>query len=134
MPSKAQKQVSRNNTAFLVEAMVLLFFLVAAIAIFVQAFGASTSASSEASRLSAACQVASAAAEEFEASPAAVAKGDTVGAGVAAHGTERFQVSCDVKTESAGQGALYTATITVTDELGEAYSLQVSTYEQGGDA
>ncbi len=134
MPSGKRGQKSFNNTAFLVEAMVLLFFLVASIAIFVQAFGASIEASSQASRLSSACQVAQAAAEEFEAYPAAVADGKTMGEGVAANGTERFQVACNVESKAAGTGFLYTATITVSDELGEAYSLQASTYEQGGGA
>lgn len=134
MTSGKREQKSLNSTAFLVEALVLLFFLVASIAIFVQAFGASTEASTQASRLSSACQVAQAAAEEFEAYPAAAAAGKAVGEGVAANGTDRFQVTCDVESKAAGKGLLYTATITVSDGLGEAYSLQASAYEQGGGA
>lgn len=130
---------SRSNTAFLVESIVLLFFLVAALAIFTQMFGSSINNSFKASQLSAATEVAQSAAEEFCSNPEAVAQGQAIGAGIAAKGTDQFKVTCDTETQNQGSGILYQATITVSEKTaseGEdpVYSLDVSRYVPGGAA
>lgn len=120
------------NTAFLVESMVLLFFLVATLAVFTQVFAASVTNSSNASRLSAATEVAQNVAEEFSANPKAVLDGQAVGAGVAANGTSEFNVECDVSQQSHESGTLYTAHIRVADAQGVAYELDATSFQQGG--
>ena len=120
------------NTAFLVESLVLLFFLVAALAVFTQIFASSASNSADASRLSAACEVAENAAEEFSANPQAVADGQAVGAGVAATGASGFSVNCDVSQQAYESGTLYTAHISVADDEGTAYELDATSFQQGG--
>lgn len=123
---------SRSNTAFLVESIVLLFFLVAALAIFTQMFGSSINNSFKASQLSAATEVAQSAAEEFSANPEAVAQGQAIGSGIAANGTDRFKVTCDTKAQNQSSGTLYQATITVSEDDEPVYSLDVSRYVPGG--
>ena len=113
---------SATNTAFLVESLVLLFFLVAALAVFTQVFAA---------RLSAATEVAQNVAEEFSANPAAVASGQAVGAGIAANGSDGFNVSCDVDEQAHDEGTLYTAHIVVSDDKGKAYELDAASFQGG---
>lgn len=120
------------NTAFLVESMVLLFFLVAALAVFTQVFASSISNSVEANRLSAATEVAQNAAEEFSANPAAAAQGHAVGAGIAENGSGEFSVNCNVTSESNGAGTLYSAHIEVSDDQGVAYELDAASFVAGG--
>ncbi len=67
--SRNKRRSNWSSTAFLVESLVLLFFLIACLAVFTQMFAHSWLASSDASRLSAACVVAQNAAEDFEANP-----------------------------------------------------------------
>lgn len=118
-----------SNTAFLVESLVLLFFLIACLAVFTQMFAHSWQASSDASKLSAACVVAQNAAEEFEANPQA-AQNDTIDVSDAS-GTS-FHVSRTVESKAAAAGTMYTIHIAVSDDTGEVYSLEAQRYMEGG--
>ena len=121
-----------SNTAFLVESLVLLFFLIACLAIFTQMFAHSWQASSDASKLSAACVVAQNAAEEFEANPQAV-QNDTIDVSDVsdASGTS-FRVSRSVESEATAAGTMYTVHIAVSDDMGEVYSLEAQRYMERG--
>lgn len=121
-----------SNTAFLVESLVLLFFLIACLAVFTQMFAHSWRASSDASKLSAACVVAQNAAEEFEANPQAV-QNDTIDVSDVsdASGTS-FRVSRSVESEATAAGTMYTVHIAVSDDTGEVYSLEAQRYMEGG--
>ena len=127
--SRNKRRSNWSSTAFLVESLVLLFFLIACLAVFTQMFAHSWQASSDASRLSAACVVAQNAAEEFEANPQTVQNGtfdvnDANGAS--------FCVSRTVESEAAAAGIMYTAHISVSDNTGEVYSLEAQRYMEGG--
>ena len=118
-----------SNTAFLVESLVLLFFLIACLAIFTQMFAHSWQASSDASKLSAACVVAQNAAEEFEANPQAV-QNDAIDVSDAS-GTS-FHINRSVESEATATGTMYTVHIAVSDDTGEVYSLEAQRYMEGG--
>ena len=127
--SRNKRRSNWSSTAFLVESLVLLFFLIACLAVFTQMFAHSWQASSDASRLSAACVVAQNAAEEFEANPQTVQNGtfdvnDANGA--------NFCVSRTVESEATAAGIMYTAHISVSDNTGEVYSLEAQRYMEGG--
>ena len=120
---------TKINTAFLVEALVLMAVLIASMAVFTLLFTHSAVAAHQAKDQNAA--------EEFSSNPAAVAAGKTVGQGVAAgdvsavDDSDGLTVSCNVDSDVQGRGTLYTAHITVSDDSGEVYALDVSRYESG---
>lgn len=127
--SRNKRRSNWSSTAFLVESLVLLFFLIACLAVFTQMFAHSWQASSDASRLSAACVVAQNAAEDFEANPQGVQNGafdvnDADGAS--------FHVSRTVESETTAAGTMYTVHIAVSDDTGEVYSLEAQRYMEGG--
>ena len=127
----SQQKGGWSSISFVVEALVLLVFLAASMAIFTQLFAGSSTLASESERLSTAVMVAKDAAEEFESEPAAVASGQPVGLTVIANGKDGFDVACDVTTEAEGAGTMYTAHITVSDSQGTAYELDASRYVSG---
>lgn len=118
-----------SNTAFLVESLVLLFFLIACLAVFTQMFAHSWRTSSDASKLSAACVVAQNAAEEFEANPQAV-QNDTIDVSDVS-GTS-FHINRSVESEATATGTMYAVHIAVSDDTGEVYSLEAQRYMEGG--
>ena len=92
-------------------------------------FAHSWQASSDASRLSAACVVAQNAAEDFEANPQGVQNGafdvnDADGAS--------FHVNRTVESEATAAGTMYTVHIAVSDDTGKVYSLEAQRYMEGG--
>ena len=117
--SRNKRRSNWSSTAFLVESLVLLFFLIACLAVFTQMFAHSWLASSNASRLSAACVVAQNAAEDFEANPQGVQNG-------------AFDVNRTVESEATAAGTMYTVHIAVSDDTGEVYSLEAQRYMEGG--
>lgn len=121
-----------SSTAFMVEVLVLLFFLVASMAIFAQLFASSVTTSANANRLSQATVIAQNAAEEFSADPSAVATGKQVGTGVTAKGADDMDVTCDVTTKKTAAGTCYTAHISVLDEGDTVYELDATRYVEGG--
>ena len=132
MPTQKQGKTSWTGTAFMVEVLVLLFFLVASLAVFTQLFAYSTNEAKQAQRITQATELAQNAAEEFSADPQAVAGGQAVGLGTAqGKGADGFSVSCNVSDESLGQGTYYTAHISVSGSEGEAYALDASRYVEG---
>lgn len=127
-----RKKATWTGTAFMIEALVLLFFLIASLAVFTQLFAYSANEAKQAGRLTQATAIAENAAEEFSVNPAAVAQGKPVGQATA-QGAEGFTVSCDVSTETQAAGTFYTAHISVSDSEGEAYALDAARYVEGGN-
>ena len=118
---------TKVNTAFLIEALVLMAVLIASMAVFTQLFTHSAVAAHQAEDLTRATLLAQNAAEEFSSAPAAVAAGNVS----AVDGSDGLTVSCDVDSDAQGRGTLYTAHITVSDDSGEVYALDASRYESG---
>ena len=125
-----------SNTAFVVEALVLLVVLIACMAVFTQLFARSASLAADTERMATATALAQSAAEEFSSDPESVAVGRQVGLGVSAGNvaaaglddSDDFTVSCTVDAAPTTAGVLYTAHITVSDSLGEAYALTTTRY------
>jgi Tfp pilus assembly protein PilV len=134
MPTAGSKpgKTPWKSTAFMIEALVLLFVLVASLAVFTTLFAQSATNAHQAKRISEASVVAQNAAEEFSANPVAVADDTTVGKG-ATQGTDTYTVHCNVSNEPSTSGTLYTAHITVDDEQGEAYSLDATRFVKGAN-
>ena len=112
-----------SGMAVVVEAMFLLVFLVASLAVIMQVFAASTLRAQEGRHLAEAVACATSAAERFAADPAAAGGTTTEG---------DLEVVCDVTSEQTAAGTLYHATITVLDENAEppVYVLETSRYER----
>lgn len=126
-PHMVGKRTSRSSTSVL-EAVILLVFLMVSIAVCVELFGVSSAQSSDARKLSAASSLASDVAERFAADPegvpAVIDGRDPIaegGSGLTAHSTVR-----SVPTDA---GILYTIDISVLDGASdEVFSLSSSKY------
>ena len=94
------------GAAFLVEAMLLLLFLMASIAIFTQLFAATAERSNESRNLTDAVAVATSTAERFAANPADAACDET---------RDGLRIICEVSPSKRGGGTIYYATISVYD-------------------
>ena len=147
-------RASWRGTALLVEALVLLAFLVASLALFMQAFAQARGMGADGSELAQAVAMASNLAEEFAADPAAEPEplereGLTAScevATVAADGADGTGSQTDPDADGApagdsssdssgAAGTLYRATILVTDGDGdEVYRLVTERYARGDDA
>lgn len=151
-------RASWHGTALLVEALVLLAFLVASLALFMQVFAQARGMGAEGSRLAQAVAMASNLAEEFAADPATepeplehngltascavatVAANDADGTGgqtgSGADDALSGAPAGDSSSDSSGAaGTLYRATILVTDGDGdEVYRLVTERYARGDDA
>ena len=93
-----------SGAAFLVEAMLLLVFIMASLAVFTQLFAASAERANQSRDLTDAVAIASTTAERFAADPQGVAREFTQG---------RLRVVCDVRPEARQGGTMYYATISV---------------------
>lgn len=144
-------RASWHGTALLVEALVLLAFLVASLALFMQVFAQARGMGAEGSELAQAVAMASNLAEEFAADPAAEPEPlerdgltascavATVAANDAGHADGQTGSGADDATSggsssdsSGGAGTLYRATILVTDGDGdEVYRLVTERYARG---
>lgn len=131
MSDAKSKRSNWSGTAFMIEALVLLAVLVACMAVFTQLFAHALTTSQQSERLSNAVIAAQNAAEEFSADPAAAYAGKPIGEGVSANGTDDCSVSCDVAKTTQGSGTLYAAHITVSDNTGTLYELDVTRYASG---
>lgn len=143
-------RASWHGTALLVEALVLLAFLVASLALFMQAFAQARGMGAEGSQLAQAVAMASNLAEEFAADPATEPEplerdGLTASCEVATVAADGADGTCsqtgpDADGAPAGDssgaaGTLYRATILVTDGDGdEVYRLVTERYANGDDA
>ena len=92
------------SAAFLVEALLLLVFLIASLAVFMQMFSASLNRAEQARELTAAVAAASDTAERFAAYPAQAGGQEIVG---------DLLVVCDVSSEPRESGTFYVADIAV---------------------
>lgn len=111
---------SWHGTAFLIEAILLLAFLIGAIALFMQLFSASIVRSSENDELASAIALASNSAERFAADP--------IGAGAETLTEDGLTVTCEVTPEKKEGGTLYKAEISVSDGSTEVYRLSTARY------
>lgn len=109
-----------SGAAFIVEALLLLVFLVASLAIFTQLFAAAAQKSAESDQLSRAVSVASNVAEQFAADPDSVSTVDEI---------DDLIVVCDTSDEALDSGTLHHATITVYERGTAASANSVSTGE-----
>lgn len=132
MPVSKRGSTSWTGTAFMVETLVLLFFLIASLAVFTQLFAYSANEAKQANRITEATAIAQNAAEEFSVNPQAVAAGRPVGLG-AAQGAEGYTVTCTVKDAPQATGTYYAAHISVSDDEGEAYALDAARYVEGAN-
>ena len=143
-------RASWHGTALLVEALVLLAFLVASLALFMQVFAQARGMGAEGSELAQAVAMASDLAEEFAADPAvepdplerdgltascAVATVAADDAGGADGQTDPEADDAPSGVSSGTAGTLHRATILVTDGDGdEVYRLVTERYASGDDA
>lgn len=140
-------RASWHGTALLVEALVLLAFLVASLALFMQVFAQARGMGADGSELAQAVAMASNLAEEFAADPAtepeplerdgltASCEVATVAAGGADGQTNSGADDATSGGSSGAAGTLYRATILVTDGDGdEVYRLVTERYANGDDA
>lgn len=107
LASKQRHRLNRpawSGTAFLVEALVLLIFIAASAAVFVQLYEHAASQAAESRDLSQAVAAATDVAERFAANPASVEEVTDAG---------DMTVVCTATEEPAGSGTLHHATITV---------------------
>ena len=107
-----------SGTAFLVEALLLLVFLAASLAVFAQLFAVSAEKTAESDRLSRAVAAADNVAEQFAANPHAVS---------AVKEVDDLVVVCDVVDEPRDGGTLHKATITVYERSSAEATGSVST-------
>lgn len=111
---------SWHGTAFIIEAIVLLAFLVGSVALFMQLFANASSKGAENENLAHAIVLASNSAERFAVEPTGVADETETEDG--------FQVTCTVTAEETGGGTLYRADIVVSMGEDELYGLQTAKY------
>jgi len=111
-----------KNGAFIIEALILLIFLVLSIAVFTQLFAWSASQSTKSYDLQQAVLAATNTAEEFANDPTGVDELTTEG---------DLDVVCDVTPSDMPNGTLYSAHITVDKDGEELYSLDTKRYVRG---
>lgn len=115
----ALRRTRRGNRAFIVEALVLFVFLVATLAIVSQLFFASASQAQRSLELERAVTIAANAAERFSANPASPDL-DT--------GSDGLSVRCAITPQFLTGGTLYKATIIVSNEVEDIYTLDTARY------
>jgi len=107
-----------SGTAFLVEALLLLVFLAASLAVFAQLFAAAAGKTAESDQLARAVAAADNVAEQFAANPHAVSTVNEI---------DDLVVVCDVADEPRDGGVLHKATITVYERSAAEATGSVST-------
>ncbi len=138
-----RKRSSRtwHGAAFVVEALVLLAFLMASLAVLVQLMGAAHDRGEEADRLTSAIVLASNDAEAFAADPAsgsrterfqdvdgALAPAEANSGENAGEGAGAFEVQRTVTQQDEGAGTLFSARIAVSAHGEIVYELDTSRY------
>ena len=126
----ARRRAEQSNTswasvAFLIEAMLLLVFLTASLALFTQVFGASVQQAKESATLTDAIAIAQNSAERFAADPTSISGETQEG---------DLRVMCDVTSDPRTSGTLYHATISVYDDTAgteAVYVIHTARYESG---
>lgn len=115
----------RHSMAFFVEALVVLAFLMLALAVFAKLFSTAQVTGIAATRLSEAVTLATNRAEEFSADPTGVPTQTEV---------DGLVTDCVVTPQERAGGTLYDATITVRDGKREIYTIQTTRYVTRGEA
>lgn len=110
---------THGGMAFLVEALIILAFLMTALAIFAQLFSSAQLEGRSAERMSRAVMAATNTAEEFSAHPTSVDKNKTEG---------DLTVTCEIEDAKRDSGTLYNATITVFEGEEQLYTLHTARY------
>lgn len=110
------------GAAFIVEALFLLAFLVASLAIFMSLFGSAHSMGSSNRELEHAITYASNTAERFASDPLSVQEVETI---------DGFQIRSTISPESTGAGVYYHALITVSHDGEKVYELATGRYVSG---
>ena len=108
--------------ALLIEALVVMAFLMFSLAVFARLFASAQVGGVMATRKSEAVLAASDVAEEFSANPTKVASSSEVNGLV---------VTCEVTPEAKADGTLYHATIVVSHDTDELYRLDTARYVSG---
>lgn len=114
-----QRSKGHRGSAFLIEALVVLAFLMMALAVFVQLFSKAQIQGLGANKLSEAILVATNYAEEFSANPKGV-ETQVV--------KDDLTATCSVEESKQKGGTLYEATIEVSDGTTTIYTLTTSRY------
>jgi Tfp pilus assembly protein PilV len=118
-----QRGSSWTGMAFLVESMLLLVFLIGALALFASLFAFSVQRGDESRELTAAVAMASDTAERFCADPTSVPQSFV---------KDGLTVTCEVANDKRAGGMYRRALITVYDTAGQqVYSLDTAVYESG---
>lgn len=120
--AKVLQRSSKAGRAFIVESLVLFVFLVATLIIVSMLFFSSISMSVQGQDLERATLIASNTAERFSADPT------STDLDASEYG---LTVNCDVTPKKSGDGTLYQATITVSDENTVIYTIKTSRYVSG---
>ncbi|MCD2433417.1 hypothetical protein [Paraeggerthella hominis] len=142
--AREENRRSWHGGAFIVESLVLLAFLMAALAVVVQLTGIAHERGTEADHLSNAVTIAANNAEAFAADPASgnmtasftIANGSLVevdGTPDAGDESTTYQVNRTVEQHDKGGGTLYTAHIAVTQGAETVYTLDTSRYSTGAE-
>ena len=119
------RKAASHGIAFLIEALVILAFLVACIAVFTKLFAAAQLEGLAATHTSQAVIAATNRAEQFSANPTDTSEVVTA---------DGLRTVCEVDQIQHGAGVLYNATIIVYDESAqgaEIYRLETSRYVSG---
>ena len=123
LPARRMSTTSRysswSGAAFIVEALILLMFLIAALAVLMQLFAGSARLASRSSQIERASIAASSAAERFSADPTGIETTAQDG---------DLTIGTDVTSEGTAAGTLYHARITVTENGDEVYTLTTARY------
>lgn len=142
-PANARDRRPWHGSAFIVEALLLLVFLVASLAVIMQVIGGAHERGSEADHLSNAVVLASNDAEKFAAGPAegdlsttfALVDGMLVEAAPGdAEGAERYSVARTVQAHAEQAGTLYEAHIEVSSDGEVVYQVDTARYVPDGRA
>ena len=110
------------GAAFVVEALLMLVFLVASLAVLMQLFFGAVRRGTQATMLQQAVTIAQNEAERFSADPTSVD---------ASSQENGYDVSCSVTPEETDGGTLYRATITVSKDGAKVYDLPTARYVSG---
>lgn len=117
---RTPRRTRQGSRAFIVEALVLFVFLVIALAVVSQLFFASANQAQKSLELERAITVAANAAERFSANPASTE--------ISEAGQDGLSVRCAITPQFTAAGTLYKATIIVSNEYEDIYTLTTARY------
>lgn len=126
--TSTRRSPRRRNVSFLIEALVVLAFIMLALAVFVRLFSSAQLEGMHANQVSQAVLIATNCAEEFSADPTGMQE---------SFEQDGLLVRCSTTDERHTAGTLYEAVISVYNQAGEElYVLETSRYvsDAGGDA